>query len=150
MLFATGLGHQCIVNFNNKSTKGYSTDYCIIGLVGFSFLIMNQTVGFFDPISDAGRVGFWDMVFAGTAFGFGLTCYCQTFIYPSDPSMATTRYVAMTVIGIFLFAASLEYVLNCPLESYAFGLSLVRFAGLVPATSSLIKYFFQIRANIVK
>ena len=60
LLFASGLGHQCVVNFRNKSTKGYSTDYCIIGLVGFSFLLMNQTVGFFNPISDAGRVGFWE------------------------------------------------------------------------------------------
>ena len=56
--------------------------------------------------------------------------------------MATTRLVAMTVIGAFLFAASLEFMFNCPLENYAFGLSLVRFAGLVPATASLIKYYF--------
>ena len=40
-LFAAGLGHQCVLNFKNKSTKGYSTDYSIISLVGFSFLLMN-------------------------------------------------------------------------------------------------------------
>ena len=76
LLFASGLGHQCVVNFRAKSTKGYSTDYCIIGLVGFSFLLMNQTVGFFNPVSDAGRVGIWDMAFAGSSFAFGLTCFC--------------------------------------------------------------------------
>ena len=142
MLFAFGLGHQCVLNFNNKSTKGYSTDYCIVGLIGFSFLLMNQTVGFFDPVSDAGRVGFWDMAFAGSSFVFGLTCYCQTYIYPSDPSMSITRHAAVGVIGAFLFAACLEFMFNCHLESYLFGLSLVQISALVPATSSLIKYSF--------
>ena len=93
-LFACGLGHQCVLNFKNKSTKGYSTDYCIISLVGFSFLLMNQTVGFLNPASDAGRVGFWDMAFAVSSFTFGLTCLCQTMIYPSDTSMAMTKLVA--------------------------------------------------------
>ena len=114
-LFASGIGHQCVVNFRNKSTKGYSTDYCIIGLVGFSFLLMNQTVGFLDPVSDAGRVGGWDMTFALSAFTFGLTCFIQTIIYPSDAGNPAIRFAAITVFGAFLFASILEHMFNCPL-----------------------------------
>ena len=56
----------------------------------------------------------------------------------------------MTVIGAFFLVATVEYIFNCPLESYAFGISLIQCSALVPATSSLIKYSFQIKANIVK
>ena len=90
------------------------------------------------------------MTFAGSAFTFGLTCYIQTIIYPSDASNTITRFAAITVFGTFIFASFLEHIFNCPLENYAFGLSLVRFAAFVPGTCSLIKYYFQIRINIIK
>ena len=75
LLFATGLGQQCVVNFNNKSTKGYSTDYCLIGLTGFTFLFVNQTIGVIDVNSDAGRIRATDMVFSTSAFTCGLIAY---------------------------------------------------------------------------
>ena len=75
LLFATGLGQQCIVNFNNKSTKGYSTDYCLIGLTGFTFLFVNQSIGVYDVNSDAGRIRATDMAFAASAFFCGLFAY---------------------------------------------------------------------------
>ena len=75
LLFATGLGQQCVVNFNNKSTKGYSTDYCLIGLTGFTFLFVNQTIGVIDIDSDAGRIRATDMAFSASAFTCGLTAY---------------------------------------------------------------------------
>ena len=107
LLFASGLSHQCIVNFNNKSTKGYSTDYSIVGLIGFSFLLLNQSCGVIDPTSDAGRVGAADMAFSGSSFVFALIAYTQTIIYPSDASLRSTRIAALTVIGLFGLAAIL-------------------------------------------
>ena len=91
LLFASGLSSQCIVNFNNKSTKGYSTDYCIIGLLGFGFLFLNQTIGIINPESDAGRVRATDMAFSSSAFAFALISYIQTLVYPSDASLRSTQ-----------------------------------------------------------
>ena len=49
-----------------------------------------------------------------------------------------------------MIAALLQYAVGLRFESYALGLSLVRFAAIVPGTCSLIKYSYQIRTNIVK
>ena len=149
LLFASGLSHQCIVNFKNKSTKGYSTDYSLVGLTGFSFLLINQTVGIIFPDSDAGRVRATDMAFSSSAFVFALTAFAQTRIYPSDASLRSTRLAISIVVGVFLAAALLQLA-GVEFESYAFGLSLLQFAALVPATSSLIKYSYQIRSNIIR
>ena len=106
-LFASGLCHQCIVNYYNKSTKGYSTDYSIVGLTGFSFLLFNQTIGMLDPTSDAGRVRATDMAFSGSSFLFALIAFLQTVIYPSDDSMRSTRTAVSFVFGFFSCAAFL-------------------------------------------
>lgn len=40
-LFGGGLAVQAVVNYFNKSTKGFSSDYALVGFVGFFFLLLN-------------------------------------------------------------------------------------------------------------
>ena len=49
-------GLQVHINYRNKSTDGYSTDFAYAQVCGFYLLVMNQTAGLVDPFSDAGRV----------------------------------------------------------------------------------------------
>ena len=78
-----------------------------MGLLGFSFLLFNQTVGLLDPNSDAGRVRATDMAFAGSSFLFALIAFVQTVVYPSDASMRSTRIAVSLVFGFYAFAAFL-------------------------------------------
>ena len=64
ILFGGALTFQAFINYSNKSTKGFSTDYALTGFVGFFFLLFNQTVGMIDPSTDAGRVHIMDLIFA--------------------------------------------------------------------------------------
>jgi hypothetical protein len=59
--FTLGLVIQAVVNYKNKSTIGFSTDFAIIALAGYIMLQFNQTVGIVDPFTDAGRVHIMDM-----------------------------------------------------------------------------------------
>ena len=120
-----------------------------MGLMGFSFLLYNQTTGLLDPTSDAGRVGGADMAFSGSSFVFALISYTQTRIYPSDASLRSTRVAVSTTVGFFMTALLLQWSFNLRFESYACGFSLVQLAAIVPATCSLIKYSYQIRANMI-
>lgn len=64
VLFGGSLAFQVLVNYQNKSTKGFSTDYSLVGFLGFFLLVFNQTIGAIDPTTDAGRVGAMDLIFA--------------------------------------------------------------------------------------
>ena len=144
VLFGGSVTFQVFVNYFNKSTKGFSTDYALTGFVGFFFLLFNQTIGAIDPTTDAGRVHTMDLIFAKVAF-FSASCsYTQTFIYPSHNSLQSTRTVVGILTGGFIFAALLEAWLDVPLKSY-FGISLIDLAAFIKAGSSLVKYMFQIR-----
>ena len=133
----------------NKSTKGYSTDYSLIGLIGFSFLLLNQSVGIIDPTSDAGRVHPTDMAFSIGSFIFALIAYMQTFVYESDPSLRSTRLAASVIVAAFFTAAILQFEFHVRCELYM-GFSLIIFTALIKAASSLVKYLYQIRCNMVK
>ena len=67
-LFSVSLFMTVWLNYQNHSTIGYSTDFSIIALAGFFFLLMNQLTGFVNPYSDAGRINTMDLVFAILAF----------------------------------------------------------------------------------
>ena len=41
ILFGGSLFFQVVNNFLNESTKGFSTDYALVGFVGFFFLLFN-------------------------------------------------------------------------------------------------------------
>ena len=146
ILFGGSLTFQVIVNYYNKSTKGYSTDYALTGFVGFFFLVLNQTIGMIDTTTDAGRVHTMDMFFSQAAFFCASCSYTQTMVYPSHKPLLSTRLTVGIVIAVFLMAAFLETVIGLPLKSYAF-ISLIDLAAFIKAGSSLVKYFFQIREN---
>lgn len=40
-LFGTSLAFQVVVNYRKKSCLGFSTDYALVGFVGFFFLLLN-------------------------------------------------------------------------------------------------------------
>ena len=54
------------------------------------------------------------------------------------------------VFAVFLVVALLQLATGLRLETYAYGLSLVRFSAIVPGTCSLVKYYYQIRTNVIK
>lgn len=140
-LFGGSLSFQIFVNYFNKSTIGYSCDYALTGTVGFYFLLFNQMIGKINPWSDAGRVNVMDMSFAILAFFCASAAYTQTFIYPSTPSLRSTRVMNGAVVGGFFMAAFLECYLGVALKSYT-GISLINLAAFLKAGSSLIKYVF--------
>ena len=102
-----------------------------------------------DPTSDAGRVHATDMAFSLSSFIFALTAYTQTIIFPSDTSLRSTRLTVAIIAGLFIAAGSFQLTFKVRFESYA-GLSLVQFAGIIPGSCSLVKYFYQIRSNVIK
>ena len=146
ILFGGSVMFQVFVNYRAKSCIGYSCDYSIINLIGFYFLLFNQTIGIINPWSDAGRVNNLDMCFAVIAFVCASAAYSQTFIYPAVPSMDSTRIVTGTLMAYFVLAACLECYLAIPMKSYT-GISLIDFAAFLKAGSSLIKYIYQIYEN---
>lgn len=68
VLFGGSMAFQCMVNYANQSTRGFSTDYALTSFLGFCFYLFNQTIGRIDPTTDAGRVHTMDIVFAQAAF----------------------------------------------------------------------------------
>ena len=146
-LFGGSLSFQIFVNYLNKSTMGYSSDFSLVNLIGFFFLLFNQTIGKINPYSDAGRVNNMDMTFAIIAFVCANSCYSQTFIYPSVPSMRSTRILVGLVTAVFFIAAFFECYFGISIKSYS-GISLIILAAFLKAGSSLIKYIYQIVENV--
>jgi hypothetical protein len=81
---------QAWANFVNSSCKGYSTDFALIGFVGFYFLLWNQLEGYVDAHSEAGHVNVMDLTFALGATIFSSISYMQTFIYPNEKATLAT------------------------------------------------------------
>jgi len=146
VLFGGSLAFQTFTNYFNKSTKGFSTDYALVGFVGFFFLVFNQTIGKIDPTTDAGRVHIMDLIFAQLALFFSSVAYTQTVIYPSHNSLTSTKVVMAFLLTAFFLFATVECAFGVPLKSYLF-ISLIDLAAFIKAGSSLIKYLFQIREN---
>lgn len=146
VLWAGSIGCQGVVNYRKKSTIGYSMDFSIVGFVGFGLLLFNQTVGIINPWTDAGRVNNSDMAFAVAAFIFSSISYTQCFMYPSTPTLKSTKILIVFVLISFIGAATLETKFNLPLQSYT-GVSLLNLAAFFKAGSSLLKYLFQIYEN---
>ena len=60
----------CVLNYKNHSTLGYSTEFSLISVGGFIFLLLNQLTGFVEPFSEAGAISFEALSFAVIAFLF--------------------------------------------------------------------------------
>ena len=148
VLFGGSMTFQCVVNYKNQSTKGFSTDYALTSFLGFCFYLFNQTIGIIDPTTDAGRVHSMDIAFAQSAFVSSSITYTQTLIYPSHPVLTSTKITVGCIMSIFMVAALLETQIAIPLKTYA-SISLIDLAAFIKAGSSLIKYLFQIRENFV-
>ena len=148
VLFGGSLTFQIFVNYQNQSTKGFSTDYALSGFVGFFFLLLNQTIGKIDPTTDAGRIHIMDLAFAQSAFICSSIAYTQTLIYPSHNCLKSTKIAIGVVCGFFFAAATLECLFSITLKSLL-GISLINLAAYIKAGSSLFKYLFQIRENFI-
>ena len=148
VLFGGSLCFQVFVNIANQSTKGFSSDYALVGFVGFFFLLFNQMIGSIDPTTDAGRVHKMDLIFAYVAFVSSSIAFTQTQIYPSHNCLRQTKVTVTALLSFFLFAAILEAYLSVPLKRYT-GISLIDLAAFIKAGSSLVKYLFQIRENFI-
>ena len=148
VLFSGALFLQCITNYQNQSTKGFSTDYSLTGFVGFFFLMLNQTVGRIDPTTDAGRVHVMDLTFAQLAFTAASIMFMQTLIYPSHNCLTSTKIVVGIIVAVFFLAGILEVWFGIPFKNYS-GISLLDLAAFFKAGSSFVKYLFQIRENVV-
>ena len=118
------------------------------GFVGFFFLLLNQTIGMIDSTTDAGRVHPMDLLFAQSAFISAAIAYTQTFIFPSHNSLRSTQIVISFICSVFFLAAVLETQFGIPCKRYI-GISLIDLAAFIKAGSSLVKYMFQIRENII-
>lgn len=141
LLFGISLAFQVLENYKNKSTMGYSTDYSLVSFIGFFFLTLNQTIGYVDETTDAGRVHTMDMVFCNLAFFCAACAYTQTMMYPSLNALHSTRVIIGIILSVFFIAATLETQFGIPLEDYCF-FSLLELAAFIPSGSSLVKYIF--------
>lgn len=147
-LFGISLSQQVFVNYHSKSTLKYSTDCALLGSIGFFFFLLNQTIGRIDETSGAGRVHVVDILFALEAFLCVSCCYAQTFIYPSEPCLKTTKIIAAIVPTVFFLLAFIECWIGVPLEHYTF-LSLIQLTAIIAAGSFFYRYQYQIRENFV-
>jgi hypothetical protein len=146
-LWGGSLAFQCVTNYVQKSTIGYSIDFCVVGTLGFALLMFNQTIGMINPHTDAGRVNMSDLSFAILALNCSTIAFVQSRIYPATPTLTSTRVMAYSVISLFFFAAIVECYYGMPLKSYA-GVSLINLAAFFKAGSSLLKYLYQIYENM--
>lgn len=148
IFYVWGMATQCYVNHMRRSTKGYSSDYAVIAFAGFFFLLLNQTVGFISPFTDAGRVHLIDLVFAMLMFFFSAWAYVQTMVYPSDRPQTYTVVGSWGSMAFFVFAAVLQ-AYGVPMESYL-GVGLLTYAALMKALSTGTKYMYQVYLNYKK
>ena len=70
-------------------------------------------------------------------------------MYESDPSLRSTRLAVSIITGSFIIGTFVQYFAKVRFESYT-GFSLILYAAFIKAGSSLVKYLYQIRCNMVK
>lgn len=133
---------QATVNYRNKSTVGYSTDFSLIAFLGFVMLLTNQTVGLVDPYSDAGRVHVVDEIAATFYLAISASQLVQTTIYPRDKPMQFTIISWAFIMAVFVLGGLAEGYLGIMMKSYL-GISWIVYCALGKALSTLLKYFMQ-------
>jgi len=137
LLFAANLSAQCYINQRNQSTKGYSSDYSLVGAFGFFFYLMTQTEGIVaGDHSQVGHVHTTDFIFAVTSFILSSFAYSQTFMYPSEPNSRQVLIILAVLSVVFALIGLLQLL---------FGYSLVApilIAAWYKGGSSGSKYAF--------
>ena len=131
-----------LVNYRNKSTIGYSTDFAIIAVCGYILYLMNQTAGLVDPYCDAGRVNPMDEV---SAFGYFVISSCtfvQTIIYPSDRYYRVNQVAWTSIMAVFLIGSLVEVFAHIPMESYLY-VSLLNYCMIFKSVSTFQKWATQ-------
>lgn len=108
IFFSSGMAIQALVNYRNKCTIGYSTDFSIIAFAGFVMLQTNQTVGLVDPFSDAGRVHLVDEIASVIYLTLSTIQLTQTIIYPSDKALTFTVISWSLIMLVFLIGGIAE------------------------------------------
>ena len=141
VLFTQCLVMQAYVNYYNKSCKGYSSDFAIVGFVGYFFLLFNQLAGYVDPYSEAGEIRSMDLSFAILATTFSSISFAQTFIYPHEKRNTTTTYAIIAIITFFV-SVGVYQILTHRMGSTVAALSLVTLATIFKATSTGGKYLY--------
>jgi uncharacterized membrane protein len=129
----------------NSSCKGYSSDFALIGFVGFYFLLWNQLEGYVDPRSEAGDVGVMDLTFALGATIFSSISYMQTFIYPNEKATLPTQLVVGGCVAYFLVCSTLQAGFHRLGEPEA--VSLLTVTAVIKALSTASKYIYQMVLN---
>ena len=141
ILFTQCLVMQAFVNYKNKSCMGYSSDFAIVGFVGYSFLLFNQLEGYVDPYSEAGKIRFMDLAFAILATTFSSISFTQTFIYPHEKRNSTTTWAIIACIAFFIGVGVFQMA-DHKIGSSVCLLSLVTLATIFKAASTGGKYLY--------
>ena len=146
ILFSQCLFLQCLLNYANKSCKGYSSDFALVGFTGYSFLLVNQLAGKVDPYSEAGKVNAMDLSFAVVATALSSASFAQTFMYPSEKHNNATSYGVAACCCFFLAVAIYQWCFGT-IGMVTNIVSLVGLAAIFKAISTGGKYLYQIGLN---
>ena len=141
ILYSASLVLPCVLNYKNHSTLGYSTEFSLISIGGFFFLLLNQLTGFVNPFSEAGAISFWALSFAVIALLFASGQITQIMIYPSEPCRREVIGAVAFVFFGFCALWILEIQFNVP-SSTIVGISLLGYMAWAKALSTLTKYLY--------
>ena len=127
-----------------RSSEGYSLDFQIFNLIGFSFLLGTYLSSFLEKQSFERGM---DLAFAANALGTSIIMFAMSFIYPRKRNKASTSlgFIVLTILVMSeLFLLLNTYVVKGPFsDSWIF-------VGLTKSLMSTLKYLYQIFLNHVR
>jgi len=134
---------QTITNYRKKSTCGFSTDYGYAQLIGFILYLFNQTAGWCDRTSDAGRVHAVDLIHAVGCVSINAATVDQTMIYPSDKGNLIVITFWVVIMTVMLAGGLAEAYLGVSMQRYL-GFSWLYWCTIIKAVSVFIKFSAQV------
>eukprot|EP00743_Colponemidia_sp_Colp-15_P003337 GILK01003605.1.p1 GENE.GILK01003605.1~~GILK01003605.1.p1 ORF type:complete len:322 (-),score=34.72 GILK01003605.1:227-1090(-) len=148
---------QTIDNYRRKSVVGFSCDYLILNMTGFTCYAIYNIVGYIDPSAGAGNVVINDVAFAVHAWVLTAVQVVQLVMYEKGTQKVHT---ATWVISACLWTLILLHVIlaGAGVDTTGWSPSLadflvtntLRLLGIVKVCVSFIKYLPQVYMNYIR
>jgi cystinosin len=141
LIWSLSFYFQAYLIIKLKSAEGYSLDFQIFNLIGFSYLIANNWKYFNQKASFDNIL---DLIFAVNALLMSIVIFILSFVFPRGKnrgSFSVSLIILVVVLMTGLFYTLNEYHIKGPRDD------LLIFMGLTKALMSTTKYLYQIYLN---
>jgi cystinosin len=147
---------QLIRNFQRKSVEGYSLEFQLWNITGFTFYLLYTTIGYWQQHTTPGlthSITINDITFAGHAFCMNIALSIQCIVWGKTNKQGISRVHVGMVCGLWLLAFYNVFLgaggflpwFSHSSSSYSF--SVVQFLGFGKSFVSFVKYTPQVYLN---